>query len=63
MKRLLLGASGIALLIPAGGKIPYSWALNAIGAAACLLILVVEWRSRHREPARFTGKTIERIQT
>ena len=43
--RLVLAASGVALIIPAGGTIPYSWALNVIGAAACALILVLEWRS------------------
>ncbi len=45
LNRLLLAACGVALIIPAGGTIPYSWALNIIGGAACALILVLEWRA------------------
>jgi hypothetical protein len=46
LKRLLLAASGIALLIPPGGQIPHSWAINAAGAAVSLLFVVSEWRGR-----------------
>lgn len=45
LRRLVLGVCGVALLIPAGGKIPHSWALNIIGAAACALVLAIEWRA------------------
>jgi TRAP transporter 4TM/12TM fusion protein len=44
--RLLLAAGGIALLIPPGGQIPHSWAINAVGAAVSLLFVVSEWRGR-----------------
>ncbi|MEE8434179.1 MAG: TRAP transporter fused permease subunit [bacterium] len=44
--RILLGLGGLSLLIPPGGEIPYSWALNGAGAVVCGTILFREWRLR-----------------
>lgn len=46
VNRSLLGLSGIALLIPPGGQIAYSWAANAVGGIVAVLIILVEWRGR-----------------
>jgi TRAP-type uncharacterized transport system fused permease subunit len=48
IKRLSLAAGGIALLIPPGGEIEYSWAANVAGAAVAMLILLLEWSARRR---------------
>jgi TRAP-type uncharacterized transport system fused permease subunit len=48
IKRMLLAAAGIGLLIPPGGEIEHSWAANAGGAAALILILLLEWSARRR---------------
>jgi len=46
LQRWLLLLAGMALLIPPGGAIFYSWALNATGAAVCLAILFAEWHNK-----------------
>ena len=46
LNRLLLALSGIALLIPPGGTIAYSWAANAVGGVLALVIVFTEWRGR-----------------
>jgi TRAP transporter 4TM/12TM fusion protein len=46
IRRALLLVSGLALLVPPGGQITYSWALNLSGAVVCLAILLVEWRRK-----------------
>jgi TRAP-type uncharacterized transport system fused permease subunit len=46
LQRWLLLLAGMALLIPPGGTIFFSWALNAAGAAVCLVLLLAEWRSK-----------------
>jgi TRAP transporter 4TM/12TM fusion protein len=48
IKRALLAAGGIGLLIPPGGEIKYSWWANIAGAAVLLLILLFEWQVRRR---------------
>ena len=48
--RLLLAAAGLGLLIPPGGHIAYSWAINIIGGIVSLLYIVVEWRNRKSLP-------------
>jgi TRAP transporter 4TM/12TM fusion protein len=48
IKRLLLVAGGIGLLIPPGGKIEYSWTANTAGAAVLVLIVLLEWQARRR---------------
>jgi TRAP transporter 4TM/12TM fusion protein len=45
-KRLFLALGGIALLIPPGGAIAYSWAINVVGGAVCAVIVLYEWRAR-----------------
>jgi TRAP transporter 4TM/12TM fusion protein len=50
MRRLLMLAGGVALLIPPGGAIEYSWTLNVIGGAVTLGIIAFEWHSR-KNPA------------
>jgi TRAP transporter 4TM/12TM fusion protein len=47
--RCLLALGGIALLIPPGGTILFSWTINAIGGAICLLIILHELRGRGKE--------------
>jgi TRAP transporter 4TM/12TM fusion protein len=47
-KRLFLALGGIGLLIPPGGTVAYSWAINAVGGAVCLGIILPEWRARNR---------------
>ena len=46
LNRVLLLASGIALLIPPGGAITHSWVANSVGAVASLVIIFSEWRGR-----------------
>jgi TRAP transporter 4TM/12TM fusion protein len=48
IKRVLLAAGGIGLLIPPGGEIEYSWTANAAGAAVLALILLRELHARRR---------------
>ena len=48
IKRLLLASGGVGLLIPPGGKIEFSWAANAAGAAVLVLFLLLEWHARRR---------------
>jgi len=49
--RLMLAASGVALLIPPGGGIAHSWAANTIGGALSVGFVVLEWRRRRPQPA------------
>ncbi|MBI2319532.1 MAG: TRAP transporter fused permease subunit, partial [Betaproteobacteria bacterium] len=58
LNRVLLAAGGIALLIPPGGTIPNSWAINAVGAAVSLAIVVAEWRSRRAPTAVGQARTV-----
>lgn len=44
--RLFLALGGIGLLIPPGGAIAYSWAINAVGGVVCVGIALHEWRAR-----------------
>lgn len=44
--RVLLTASAVALLIPPGGAIPYSWEVNIIGALIVAAVIGWEWRYR-----------------
>jgi len=46
LNRLLLALSGIALLIPPGGAIAYSWVANAVGGIVAVAIIFAEWRAR-----------------
>jgi TRAP transporter 4TM/12TM fusion protein len=46
IKRVLFAAGGIGLLIPPGGTITYSWAVNSLSGALCLALLVYEWHAR-----------------
>lgn len=46
--RILLTLGGIALLIPAGGTIHFSWAINLLGGAVCFIIIFYEWQSRRK---------------
>lgn len=48
LNRILLALSGIGLLIPPGGQIPYSWVMNVVGAAVSVLIILAEWRVTRR---------------
>jgi len=50
--RALLLIGGIALLLPPGGEIARSWIANAIGAAICLSVLLVETWGARRAQAR-----------
>jgi TRAP transporter 4TM/12TM fusion protein len=55
IKRVLLAASGIGLLIPPGGEIEHSWTANVAGATALALILLYEWHARRRLVAAAGG--------
>lgn len=44
--RLPLALGGVGLLIPPGGAIGYSWIINLVGGAICLVILLREWGYR-----------------
>jgi len=44
--RLLLLAGGVGLLIPPGGAIAYSTAINVLGAVVCVGIIFREWKAR-----------------
>ncbi len=44
--RVLLLAGGIGLLIPPGGTIPFSSAINVVGLVLCLGIILREWKAR-----------------
>jgi TRAP transporter 4TM/12TM fusion protein len=57
IRRCFLLLGGVALLIPPGGKITYSWALNLSGAVVCLAILLVEWRRKKLLEAQ-TGSSV-----
>ncbi len=46
IKRVVFAVGGIALLIPPGGTIAYSWAVNGVGGALCLALMLYEWRVR-----------------
>jgi TRAP transporter 4TM/12TM fusion protein len=46
IKRVLLAIAGIALLIPPGGQIEFSWAANVAGAAVLVLFVLLEWSAR-----------------
>jgi len=46
LSRLLLLAGGVGLLIPPGGAIAYSTAINVLGAVACVGIIFREWQAR-----------------
>jgi TRAP-type uncharacterized transport system fused permease subunit len=48
IKRGLLAAAGIGLLIPPGGDISFSWTANVAGAVVLALILTFEWRARRQ---------------
>ena len=44
--RLLLLVGGVGLLIPPGGAIAYSTAINVLGAVVCVGIIFREWQAR-----------------
>jgi TRAP transporter 4TM/12TM fusion protein len=44
--RLLLLVGGVGLLIPPGGAIAYSTAINVIGVVVCVGIIFREWKAR-----------------
>jgi TRAP transporter 4TM/12TM fusion protein len=46
IKRVLFSLGGIGLLIPPGGTIAYSWAVNGISGALCLALILYEWHAR-----------------
>jgi len=46
IKRVLFSLGGIGLLIPPGGTIAYSWAVNGISGALCLALMLYEWHAR-----------------
>ncbi len=48
--RVLLLAGGVGLLIPPGGTIPYSSAINVVGLVVCLGIILREWKARKALP-------------
>ncbi len=48
IKRILLAAGGIGLLIPPGGEIEFSWAANVAGAAVLVLFVLLECYARRR---------------
>jgi len=61
LQRWLLLLAGVALLIPPGGTIFYSWVLNATGAAVCLAILLAEWRNHGALQAQKTFSAEQEI--
>jgi TRAP transporter 4TM/12TM fusion protein len=46
IKRVLFSLGGVGLLIPPGGTIAYSWAVNGISGALCLALILYEWHAR-----------------
>ncbi|MGE5306710.1 MAG: TRAP transporter permease [Alphaproteobacteria bacterium] len=46
IKRILFSLGGVGLLIPPGGTIAYSWAVNGISGALCLALILYEWHAR-----------------
>ncbi|MFC1867678.1 TRAP transporter permease [Thermodesulfobacteriota bacterium] len=46
--RIILTLGGIGLLIPPGGTIQFSWAINLVGAAVCLLFFFYEWQAKKK---------------
>jgi TRAP-type uncharacterized transport system fused permease subunit len=46
IKRVIFALGGIGLLIPPGGAIAYSWAVNGISGALCLTLILYEWHAR-----------------
>ena len=49
--RVILTLGGIALLIPPGGAIHFSWAINSLGGALCFIIIFYEWQARKKKNA------------
>ena len=45
--RILLVIGRMGLLIPPGGSIAYSAAINGVGLAVCLGIIIREWRAKN----------------
>jgi TRAP transporter 4TM/12TM fusion protein len=46
VKRVLFALGGIGLLIPPGGAIAHSWAINGFGGALCLALILYELHAR-----------------
>jgi TRAP transporter 4TM/12TM fusion protein len=46
IQRIALALGGIGLLIPPGGTIAYSWAINGVSGLVCLALMIHEWRAR-----------------
>jgi TRAP transporter 4TM/12TM fusion protein len=45
-QRIALALGGIGLLIPPGGTIAYSWAINAVAGLLCVALMINEWRAQ-----------------
>jgi hypothetical protein len=56
-KRGVLLLAGFGLLIPPGGVIAFSWAINAVAAVVCLAIGAYEWRRREPAAAELSAVT------
>jgi TRAP transporter 4TM/12TM fusion protein len=56
-KRVLLLLAGFGLLVPPGGTIAFSWAINAAAAVVCLAIGAYEWRRREPAAAELSAVT------
>jgi TRAP transporter 4TM/12TM fusion protein len=46
IKRVLFAVGGIGLLIPPGGTIAHSWAVNGVSGALCFALIFCEWQAR-----------------